>query len=322
MDPQKSILLTGATGFVGKQLFNFLKETYSIKVALHRSPKESSFFSKQKIIRSITSKTDWKWLLEDVNTVIHLAARVHVMDDKADDPLAEFRKVNVHGTVNLARQAADSKVKRFIYLSSVKVCGEQTAYGSAFSENDVPNPIDPYAISKLEAEQELRKIASETGMEVVIIRPPLVYGPGVKANFLRMMEWLCKGVPLPLGAVQNKRSLVGLDNLIDFISACIEHPAAADEIFFVSDGEDISTTELLKRTARALGVPARLLPVPPRLLKVAAKLTGKTELSQRLLGNLQVDISRAKKVLGWRPPFSLDQELEKTARWFLENRPC
>ncbi len=316
------ILITGYTGFIGKAVTDYLGSKGHQLIGWSRQQHAKFNHLQKSFTGDIGPHTDFRSALSGLDAVIHLGARVHVMNDQIKNPLAEFRKVNVHGTVNLARQAADSKVKRFIYLSSVKVCGEQTAYGSAFSENDVPNPIDPYAISKLEAEQELRKIASETGMEVVIIRPPLVYGPGVKANFLRMMEWLCKGVPLPLGAVQNKRSLVGLDNLIDFISACIEHPAAADEIFFVSDGEDISTTELLKRTARALGVPARLLPVPPRLLKVAAKLTGKTELSQRLLGNLQVDISRAKKVLGWRPPFSLDQELEKTARWFLENRPC
>ena len=224
------------------------------------------------------------------------------------------------GTLNFARQAASAGVNRFVFLSSIKVNGEQTQFGQRYTPNDTPNPSDPYGISKCEAEEGLRRIAEETGMEVVIIRPPLVYGPGVKANFLSMMRWLSKGVPLPLGAIRNQRSLVALDNLLDFIHTCLDHPAAANQTFLVSDGEDISTTDLLRRLAHALNVPARLLPVPQGLLEWGAKMLGRGDLSQRLCASLQVDISKARTLLGWQPPVTVDMALRRTAEHFLNSR--
>jgi nucleoside-diphosphate-sugar epimerase len=227
------------------------------------------------------------------------------MDDTAADPLAAFRAVNVEGTLNLARQAAADGVKRFVFVSSVKVNGEFTPLGHAFTEVDVPYPQDAYGVSKMEAEQGLRQIAADTGIEVVIIRPPLVYGPGVKANFAALMRAVQSGWPLPLGAVRNQRSLVALDNLVDFIVTCITHPQAANQTFLVSDGRDLSTTELVSGMAQAAGVPPRLLPVPVWALQAGAVLLGKGAAVQRLCGNLQVDISKAGNLLGWVPPVSV-----------------
>ncbi len=268
------------------------------------------------VVEDINPSTDWSTALPGVDCVVHLAARVHVMHETATDALAAFRKVNVEGTLNLARQAADAGVRRFIFISSIKVNGEQTAPGQVFEADDQPMPQEPYGLSKWEAEQRLMELAEDSGMEVVIIRPPLVYGPGVKANLLSMMRWLAKGVPLPLGAIRNQRSLIALDNLIDFIRICIEHPAAANQVFLVADGEDLSTTELLMRFGDALGKPARLLPVPVWLLKVAAAMVGRRGIAQRLCGSLQVDISKARDLLGWTPPVSVDEALGETAREF------
>jgi nucleoside-diphosphate-sugar epimerase len=226
----------------------------------------------------------------------------------------------VDGTLNLARQAAERGVQRFIFLSSVKVNGEQTLSGKQFAAQDKAVPVDAYAISKWEAEQGLLKIAQESRMEVVIIRPPLVYGPGVKANFLAMMRWLHKGLPLPLGAIQNKRSFVALDNLVDLVVTCLDHPAAANQVFLAGDGEDLSTPELLRRLGLALGSPARLLPVPVPLLKSGAALLGKSDMAQRLCGSLQVDISKARTLLGWSPPISVDEGLRRTAQFFLNEK--
>ena len=261
--------------------------------------------------------TDWSQSVAGVDVVIHTAARVHMMHEPAADPLPEYRRVNVQGTLNLARQAAAAKVRRFIFLSSIKVNGEETTLGVPFKADDVPAPMDAYGISKREAEDGLRKLASERGIEVVVIRPPLVYGPGVKANFLSMMRWLSKGSPLPLGAVRNKRSLVALDNLVDLIVTCINHSAAANQTFLVSDGEDLSTTELLSRTGVALGRPARLISVPVSILRMTAFLVGKGEISRRLCSSLQVDISKSRELLGWVPPISVDEALRTTARHFL-----
>jgi UDP-glucose 4-epimerase len=249
--------------------------------------------------------------LREVDAVFHLAARVHVMKDTAVDSLAEFRKVNVLGTLNLARQAAAVGVKRFVFVSSVKVNGESTPVGQAFTEADEPNPQDAYAVSKFEAEQGLREIAADTGMAVVIIRPPLVYGPGIKANFAALMRAVQRGWPLPLGAVRNQSSLVALDNLVDFVVTCITHPQAVNQTFLVSDGQDLSTTELVRGMAHAAGVPARLLPVPVWALQAGATLLGKGDAVQRLCGNLQVDISKARQLLGWVPPVSVDEGLRR-----------
>jgi nucleoside-diphosphate-sugar epimerase len=239
------------------------------------------------------------------------------MEEVASSPLAEFRKVNVEGTLNLARQAHQAGVRRFIFMSSLKVNGESTELGKPYQADDTPSPVGPYAVSKREAEDALRQLSAETGMEVVIIRAPLVYGPGVKANFLNMMRWLNEGFPLPLGAINNKRSLVALDNLLDLIVACIDHPGAANQTFLVSDGEDISTTELLKRTAAALGRSARLLPIPMGFLSITAKCLGKGEVYQRLCGSLQADIVKTTHLLGWLPPMSQHEALQKTAEAFL-----
>jgi nucleoside-diphosphate-sugar epimerase len=269
------------------------------------------------VIRSLSSETDWTAALRNVEQVVHLAARVHVMNDKNPDPLAEFRRVNVEATANLARQAAAAGVKRFVYLSSVKVNGEFTEAGQPFTADDAPAPKDPYGVSKHEAEQLLRLIAAETGMEMAIIRPPLVYGPGVKANFESMMQWLARGVPLPLTAVtQNRRSLVALDNLVDLIVTCLHHPAAANQTFLVSDGEDISTAELLNRMGAAMGYSARLFYLPPALLKLGATVLNKSGVYQRLCGSLQLDIAKTRQLLEWIPPVSVDEGLRHAAEGF------
>lgn len=269
------------------------------------------------VIGSLSSETDWTAALRNVDQIVHLAARVHVMNDKCSDPLAEFRRVNVEGTVALARQAAVAGVRRFVFLSSVKVNGEFTKPGHPFTADAVPAPEDPYGVSKYEAEQLLRQIAAETGMEVVIIRPPLVYGPGVKANFESMRRWLARGVPLPLAAVtNNRRSLVALDNLVNLIVTCLNHPAAANQTFLVSDGEDLSTAELLKRMSAAMGKPARLFYLPPTLLKLGANVLNRPGIYQRLCGSLQLDIAKTRQLLGWTPPMSLDEGLRRAAEGF------
>lgn len=268
----------------------------------------------------LSADAEWRPALADIDVVIHCAARVHVMLEQATDPLIEFRRINVEGTLNLARQAALGGVRRFIFLSSIKVCGEVTRSGWSFTADDPVSPSDPYGISKLEAEQGLLALAKESGMEVVIIRPVLVYGPGVKANFLSMMKWLNKRAPLPFGSIHNRRSLVALDNLVDLIVTCIDHTAAANQVFLVSDGEDMSTTDLLRRLGDAMVKPARLIPVPAWLLKLGAMLIGKKAMAQRLCSSLQVDITKTRELLGWTPPVSVDEALRKTAKHFLEQQ--
>lgn len=311
------VMLTGGSGFVGRRLLTRLNRELTSLAAPSRAPIGGlSQDILNPLVADLGPATDWVAALQGVTVVIHSAARVHVMNDDASDPLIEFRKVNVEGTLNLARQAAAAGVRRFIFISSIKVNGEGTTLGLPYRPDDVPAPQDPYGVSKLEAEDGLRVLAAETGIEVVIVRPVLVYGPGVKANFRSMMSWLSKGVPLPLGAISNKRSLVALDNLVDLIVTCIDHPAAANQTFLVSDGEDLSTTELLKRMGGVLGKPARLLPVPVSLLKLGAAVLGKRDVAQRLCGSLQVDISKTRQLLGWTPPLSVDAALRKTAEDF------
>jgi len=332
------ILVSGASGFVGRALCaELLQRGQRVRAAFRHCRVVSLTVDNVESceVGLIDATTDWQTALSGCNTVVHLAAKVHVMRDKLDDALAEFRVVNSAGTMNLARQAAAAGVGRFIYLSTIKVNGEQTTPLSKnacsqgrtkiqgvreiFRENDPPFPDDAYAVSKCEAEDGLRSIARETGMEVVIIRPPLVYGPGVKANFLAMMNWLRKGIPLPLGAIHNNRSLVALDNLVDLIVTCLDHPAAANQTFFVADGEDLSTTELLRRLGRHMGKPARLIPVPQQIVEAGLKIVGRGDLARRLCGSLQVDISKARNLLGWSPPVSVDEALKLTADYFLES---
>jgi nucleoside-diphosphate-sugar epimerase len=309
-----SVLVTGATGFAGRALITKLCAlnvdhiVCASRTTLEVCGDNMSFFQCDEAIDT----QDWRGALGGVDVLFHLAARVHVMQDTATDPLADFRRVNVQGTLNLARQAAATGVRRFVFISSIKVNGETTDLGYPFTADDVPAPLDdPYGVSKMEAEQGLRQIAAETGMEVVIIRPPLVYGPGVKANFAALMRAVQRGWPLPLGMVHNQRSLVGLDNLVDFIVTCITHPQAANQTFLVSDGKDLSTTELVRGMAKAAGMPARLLPVPLWVLQAGASLLGKGDAVQRLCGNLQVDISKARSLLGWVPPVSVEEGLRR-----------
>ena len=307
-------LVTGAAGFVGKALAaELVKRGYAVR-ATTRSAKPVLKDCEQLCVGAIDGSTQWSDALREVDAVIHLAARVHVMGDSAADPLAAFRQVNTQGTLNLARQAAAAGVKRFVFVSSVKVNGERTQAGHAFTEEDAPNPQDAYGISKQEAEQGLRAVAVETGLEVVIIRPPLVYGPGVQANFAALMRAVQRGWPLPLRWVRNQRSLVALENLVDFVVTCSTHPKAASQTFLVSDGCDLSTAELVRGLARAAGVTARLFPIPVRVLQAGAGLLGKRAAAQRLCGNLQVDISKAWRLLGWTPPVSVDEGLRRTVR--------
>lgn len=320
---QGPVLVTGAAGFIGGALVErLLAEGVPTVAAVRRPPPRPASGhpptrAKVVAVGDIGPHTDWRDPLAGVDCVVHLAARVHVMREQAADPLAEFRKVNVDGTLALARQAAAAGVRRFIFVSSVKVNGESTGPGRPFAADDVPAPLDAYGLSKLEAERGLLALAAQTGMALVIIRPVLVYGPGVKANFRSMMVWLSRGVPLPLGATGNRRSMVALDNLTDMIATCMSHPAAAGQVFLVSDGEDMSTTELLRRMGAALGKPARLLPVPAAWLDGAARLLGKRAVAQRLCGSLQVDIEKTRSLLGWTPPVTVDDALRNTARHFL-----
>jgi nucleoside-diphosphate-sugar epimerase len=310
-----TILVTGANGFVGSALCRRLvSEGIPVRAAI-RVANRPSPAADTAVCGNIDDATDWSASLAEVGTVVHLAARVHIMKDRQDDPLAEFRRVNRDGTLNLARQAAAAGVRRFLFLSSIKVNGESTRPGKPFSAEDSPAPEDAYGLSKLEAEQGLWQISENSGMEVVVIRPPLVYGPGVKANFERMMHLLARGVPLPLGAVKdNRRSLVALDNLVDLLCLCLSHPRAAGRTFMVADGEDLSTAELLRRLAHALHAPARLLSVSPHILSCAANLLGKKGVARRLLGNLQVDSAETREILDWKPPVTVDQGLQRTVQ--------
>ena len=332
----KKILVTGASGFVGKFLCDrLLSQGLSVRGTLleFESPTVLIAGVDPVVIEPLGPDTPWHHALSDIDTIIHLAARVHIMNDTVTDPLTEFRKVNVEGTLKLARDAACAGVRRFVYISSIKVNGEESAV--SYTPDSPASPSDPYGISKWEAEVGLHKIASETGLEVVVVRPTLVYGPGVKANFLNMMKtvngnfgfdpsgpkWILNfglkgGVPLPFASIRNRRSLIYVGNLVDALAVCATHPDAAGKTYMVSDGEDVSTPDLIRRTASALGVPARLLPFPVSLMKILGKLTGKSGAVNRLTGSLTVDSSKIRRELGWVPPFTMEEGLGETAKWF------
>jgi nucleoside-diphosphate-sugar epimerase len=313
------VLITGATGFIGKSLCErALLEGWQVRGIIRCN--ENAAFLPPGIdtmeIKSIDQYTDWTKALVGMDTIVHLAARVHVIHDTAANPLAAFREVNVIGTERFTRMAVAAGVKRLIYISSIKVNGEESI--NPYTELDSPNPQDAYAVSKWEAEQILRKIASETSLESVILRPPLVYGPGVKANFLQLIRIVNRGIPLPLSGINNSRSLIYLGNLIDAIISCINRPEAAGQTYLVSDGIDVSTPELIRRVAMALGKTARLLPCPTNMMRLAGKLIGKSAEMERLLGSLTIDPSKIRRDLGWRAPYTMDHGLRETAVWFLK----
>ncbi len=304
-----NVMVTGSNGFIGGALVEaLLRNGVSVNCPVRSGFLNISTGGFKFSIHGIDSSTDWKQSLKGCSVVVHLAARVHVMNESSQNPLEAFRTVNVEGTKNLARQAASCGVKRFIYLSSIKSCAETSVIGSRFTCASQMHPIDAYGVSKMEAEMALREISKETGMEVVIIRSPLVYGPGVKANFAALIRFIRLGIPLPLGGLsKNRRSFVGVDNLVSFIRVCINHPAAAGQTFVVSDGDDMSTKVLVQRLSKAMGRSVRLFNVPPMCLKFILTLMGKRSFYDRLNGTLQVDISRNLALLGWRPTVSVDE---------------
>jgi len=312
-----NILITGATGFVGRFLCSrLLADGWGVRGTVLASESSESLVVgvEPTAVRPLGTDTAWGDALAGVDTVIHLAARVHVMDDPEADPLVVFRRVNVEGTARLAREAARAGVGRFVFVSSIKVCGEESA--AAYTPDSSPNPTDPYGISKWEAEQALRKIEAETGLGVVVIRPTLVYGPGVKANFLKMMKTVSRGIPLPLASIANRRSLIYVGNLVDALATCAVHPEAVGQTYLLSDGEDVSTPQLIRLTAMALGAPVRLFPLPVSFMRLAGRLTGKGDAVNRLTGSLTVDSSKIRSELGWKPPYTMEAGLRETAKWF------
>ena len=313
-----NVLVTGASGFLGGHLCDAFKSEQNVQLTACSRKGRSATLGTLFKITSIDSKTNWSRALEGQHVVVHVAARAHIMRDEVDNPLAEYQKVNVDGTLNLARQASLAGVARFIFISSIKVNGERTLLDRPFKPDDRPSPEDAYGVSKYQAEAGLIELAKKSRMEVVIIRPPLIYGPNVKANFASMLNLVNKGIPLPFGMVNNKRSLVAIENLVDFILLCSDRsrsPNAANQIFLISDDEDISTSGLLRRVARAYGVRSCLLPVPVFIIRLASKLLGKNDLANRLLANLQVDSSKARELLGWKPFVTLDEQLRKMAEF-------
>lgn len=313
------VLVTGASGFVGTATCARLVTQGMDVIGTVRHPLAQPLQGVDyRIVGNLSADTDWRGALGGVDTVVHCAARVHVMRETVADPLAAFRTANVVGTVQLARQAAERGIRRFIFLSSVKVNGEGGV--GAYRETGLAAPKDIYGLSKYEAELGLREIATQAGMELVVLRPPLIYGPGVKGNFQSLMRVLARGIPLPLGALQNRRSLVALGNIVDLIVTCIRHPAAVNETFLVSDGEDLSTTELIRRLALAMGRPACLVPVPATALTIGLTLLGKREVATRLCGTLLVNTTKVRQLLGWAPPVSIDEGLRRTAEYYIRHQ--
>ncbi|MBL6948999.1 MAG: SDR family oxidoreductase [Rhodospirillales bacterium] len=310
------VLITGATGFVGRALVPVLADAgHEVRAVVRETPATSPangiVFHE---IPDIGPETDWTDALSGVDAVVHLAGRAHVMAERAADPAAAFNRINTAGTERLARAAADAGIKRFVYISTVKVMGEETR--APYSEADTPTPEDAYGASKLAGEKALLRIAGETDLEAVILRPPLVYGPGAKGNLLSLLKLCRLAPPLPFAAIDNRRSLIFIGNLVDAVVLCLEHPKAAGQTFFIRDGDDLSTPDLIRRTARALHRPSRLFPVPVALLDLAGRVTGKSATVARLTGNLQVNDEKIRHLLGWTPPFNVVQGLDKMADWF------
>jgi len=319
----KKVLVTGANGFIGRNLCAFLKEKgYFVRGAVRNNVRDVSGVDEYIQVGDINESTDWQQALAGVDTVIHLAGRVHIIDSRfrgndkngGNDELYAFRKVNVLGTERLARMAAKAGVKRFIFVSSVKVNGERTQ--GAYTEKDAPAPEDAYGVSKMEAEQVLAGIAVETGIEVVILRLPLVYGAGVKANFKNLIKLADCGLPLPFRGINNRRSFLYVGNLVDAIGVCVEHPKAAGETFLVSDGQDVSTPDLIKMIACAMNKKVVLFSLHPGILKTLCKIVGKTEELEKSTGSLLVDSSKIRKLLGWKPPFTLEEGIKETVGWY------
>jgi nucleoside-diphosphate-sugar epimerase len=317
----KKILVTGATGFVGRPLCRrMLQEGWHVQGALRAVSTRELLPAGvgAVLIGPIGPGTQWTQSLEGVETIVHLAGRTHVMREEAADPLAAYRLINKDGTEQLAREAATAGVKRLVYLSSVKVNGGGRE--RPYTESDAPAPEDGYGRSKWEAEQALIGISAETGMEVVILRPPLVYGPGVKANFLRLLQVIDLRIPMPFSRIRNLRSLISVENLIDALMLCVTHREAAGKTYLVSDGENVSTPDLIRRIAAALGRRAYLMPFPLLLLRLAGKVSGKTSAIERVLGSLTVSSEKIRHELGWSPPYTMETELRKTAEWFKKEK--
>ena len=311
------VLVTGSTGFVGKLLCRrLLADNHFVRGSIWVEDSSINLPDRVEtvLINSIGPDTDWSEALTGIDTVIHLAARVHIMNDPSSNPLVEFQRVNTEGTKRLAIEAAKAGVRRLVFVSSIKVNGEEAS--KPYTAESTPNPSDPYGISKLEAEQSLRQIEAETGMEVVVVRPTLVYGPGVKANFFNMMRVVQRSIPLPLASITNNRSLIYIGNLVDALTTCATHPSAAGKTYLLSDGEDVSTPELIRRVAHALDVHTRLVPVPQIVLQLAGAMLGKVGVVKRLVGSLTVDSSNIRRELSWEPPFTLEEGLNETAKWF------
>lgn len=309
----ETVLVTGANGFIGRELCAALTASgRSVRKAVRIAGSDDAGAI---AVGDIGPDTDWSAALEGAQCVVHLAARTHVLRESVAEPLAEYRRINAAGSERLARSAVARGVRRLVFLSSVKVNGESTG-ARPYTENDAPRPEDAYGASKWEAEQALARVAAETGLQVVVLRAPLVYGPGVKGNFLRLIRWVARGWPLPLGAINNRRSLLFVGNLVDVIRKSIDAPPAACRTYLVADGEDVSTPELARRLAAVVGVKPRLLSFPLAPLKLAATLAGRGAEFARLTGSLRVDSSRIRHELDWRPRFTLAQGLEQTARWY------
>lgn len=312
------ILITGANGMVGQAVLEKLIEKHEVHAAIRQGKYQGGANAVSIAVGNIDSNTVWDDALQGIDVIVHTAARVHQVHDVTDEPLAEFMRVNCDGTLVLARAAAKYGVKRFVFLSTIKVNGEETVFGKAFTETDLAAPHDGYAISKLKAELGLREIGATSGMEIVILRLPLVYGPKVKANFLKLIQMVDKGIPMPFGKLANKRSLIYLGNLVDAVSTCIAHPNAGGKTYLVSDQQDVSTPELIRKIATALGRSPVLLFIPVNLLKFGGRLLRKEAQVRRLLGSLVIDSKMISRDLGWKPPFSMEYGLQQTVQWYLK----